>query len=357
LATFRGNLEITMTKLRVLCLLRGYPTLCETYKENELRYLQPDHEVMIASFGRSQAPYEQHYPYKSVEKLDQLKAMISGFRPNVIHGHYLHTTDTLFRMARAADAPFTVRTHSFDVLGKTDKYIRDFNRYVNSDFCAGLLAFPFLRETLVRCGMDPGKIVDAWPVVDYERFHDRSPNGDAVMNTGACIPKKKMRNFIDLGLMAPELTFSMYPVGYASPKLTAYNEECGSPVNILETVEPFDMPAVYKAHRWMVYTGNPEVPTVGWPCAVAEAQAAGVGVLIQRVREDLLEYVGPGGYVYDTLDEARDIIRSPFPEAARQASFEHARRSDIRVNLGELTAIWRNKRPVPSTTNRVTANA
>jgi hypothetical protein len=338
-----------MAKPRVLCVLLGYPTLSETYKENELRYMQADHEVQIAAFGRSQAPYEHHYPYRSAVSVDEVAEMARDFRPDVLHGHYLHTANSLFMVARRASVPFTIRTHSFDILGQTDEHIQKYAQFLNSEFCAGVLVFPFLRATLIRCGVDPAKIVDAWPVVDYQRFHDRSPNGDAVINTGACIPKKKMRNFIDLARMTPELTFNMYPVGYASPKLKAYNEECGSPVTIHPTVEPFDMPAIYKAHRWMVYTGNPEVPTIGWPCAIAEAQAAGVGVLVQRVREDLRDYVGPGGYVYDTLEEARDIIRSPFPEAMRQISFEHARRSDIRTNLESLSAIWRNqRRPAPA---------
>jgi len=90
----------------------------------------------------------------------------------------------------------------------------------------------------------------------------------------------------------------------------------------------------------MVYTANPDLPTIGWPLSIAEAQASGVGVLVHRVREDLRTYVGHGGYVYDSLEEARDILSQPFDPAAREASFDHARRSDIRVNLRDLIQLW-----------------
>ena len=330
-----------MSKLKVLCLVKNYPTLSETYKESEFRALSQDYDLKIASFGGSFAPYSSHLPFQRVEKKEEVRQVLADFRPDIIHGHYLHSTKLLHNAAELSGCRYTVRTHSFDILGRDEDFIREHAPFVNADRCAGLLAFPFLRETLVRGGVRDDKIVDAWPVIDFDRFHDPSPNGDLVMNTGACIPKKNMNSFVDLGRMTPELDFHMYPIGYHAPLLVAYNKEAGEPVTIHNTVEPHEMPPIYKRHRWMVYTGDPDLPTIGWPLSIAEAQASGVGVLVQRVREDLHEYVGPGGYVYDTLEEAREIIRGPFPEAAREASFDHARKSDIRANLHRLTDLWR----------------
>lgn len=327
-------------KRRVLCVLTNYPTLSQTYKDSEIRYLTAGHELQIVSFLPPHKRFGSAFPFQAVTRHSEVAEVAKSFRPDVLHGHYLHTSDVIHQMSEAIGVPFTIRTHSFDILGRTDEQISRYAVHINSDRCLGLLAFPFLRQTLVRCGIADAKIHDAWPVVDFDRFYDRSANGGGIMNTGACIPKKNMNSFIDLARMMPEQKFRMFPIGYESDALKAYNEAAGLPVDVRPVLEPCNMPFVYKRHRWLVYTANPNMPTIGWPLSIAEAQASGVGVLVHRVREDLRDYVGPGGFVYDTLEEARDILSQPFDPAARDASFDHARLSDIKVNLADLVRLW-----------------
>lgn len=108
------------------------------------------------------------------------------------------------------------------------------------------------------------------------------------------------------------------------------------------------MPAEYKRHRWLVYTADFDIPTVGWPMAIAEAQAAGVGVCMPRIRPDLAEYVGPG-VLYDSIDEVSSIVSGPVPDEMREAGFEHAMRSDIGRDKHRLTDLWQSigVRPAP----------
>lgn len=101
-----------------------------------------------------------------------------------------------------------------------------------------------------------------------------------------------------------------------------------------------DMSAEYKRHKWLVYTAPTTKATVGWPMAVAEAQASGTGVCMQNIRPDVAEYVGPAGFMFDTIDELTDILRGPLPDKMRSAGFEHARRSDIREHLPILEDLW-----------------
>ncbi len=98
------------------------------------------------------------------------------------------------------------------------------------------------------------------------------------------------------------------------------------------------MPAHYKQHEWLVYTAAER--TVGWPVAVAEAQAAGVGVCMQRVRPDLDDYVGDAGFVFDTIEEAEEIIAEPFPAELRERGFRQAARSDARDHISLLEQLW-----------------
>ena len=163
--------------------------------------------------------------------------------------------------------------------------------------------------------------VPAAAVVDQriDRFLDRGPNGDAIMNTGAALPKKNMEAYMDLTATMPSRRFNLYAMGYDVSVLKAYNLSRGNPVTLVRPVEPRAMPAEYKKHAWLVYTASAEINTVGWPMAIAEAQASGVGVLMQEIRPDLRAWVGPAGYLFRTIEEAAAIVSRPFPAERRQA--------------------------------------
>jgi len=130
-------------------------------------------------------------------------------------------------------------------------------------------------------------------------------------------------------------------MGYRSRDIDKLNETMGHPVNVVPSVEPDQMLQEYKKHEWLVYTASRDPGTVGWSLAVAEAQAAGVGVCFPRLRPDLNEYVGSAGYLYDSIDEVAEIINKPFPEEKRRRGFEHARRSDVARHKELLITLWR----------------
>ena len=101
----------------------------------------------------------------------------------------------------------------------------------------------------------------------------------------------------------PELECNLYALGYKVAELQEFATERRSPVHFIPPKELEDMPAEYKKHRWLVYTAAAS-GNVGWPLAIAEAQASGVGVCMANIRPDLPKYVGRAGFLYDSLDES-----------------------------------------------------
>ena len=336
---------------RALYLLAQYPQVSETYIQCELDAVHADHDVVVVSMSAvagSATETKRHSPYCVVTGRGQLQRIFDEFRPSVIHTHWLIQIAQVAAVARAMSVTFTVRAHSFDTIPSADgrvkawfenapRVLRDVTR---DELCLGVLAFPFSRVFLESCGVPTEKIHDCYPIIDYRRFHDPSPNQAAIMNTGACLPKKRMEDFLKLAQMTPELRFNLYPVSYQNAALKRHNVELGEPVNFFETLEPEDMPTEYKKHRWMVYTACPRLKNVGWPVSIAEAQAAGVGVVMANIRPDLGEYVGDAGFLYDSLAQARAIISKPFPKELRDQGFELAKRCDVRRHHKELTALW-----------------
>ena len=330
-----------MAKKVVLIIVTNYPQLSQTYKENEFKYLVGDYEVFVAATSKPDKPTKMHFPYFFTPNAETLAKLIKQIRPDVIHGHYLFTLPTVASAAKAAgNIPYTLRGHSFDMINKPREYLQQYNRFVEQDNFAGLLVFPFMIPTLIEAGYSEEKLIPSYPVVDYQRFFDRSPNGDGVINTGACIPKKAMHEYVDLAKLVPEKSFELIPIGYKEEKLTEYNRAAGSPLTIGNTVEPWRMPKLYKRARWLVYTADRTLADVGWPMAIAEAQASGCGVLIQNIRPDMADYIDGAGYTFENLDEAAERLRTPYPTEMRERGFEVAKRSDIAVNIAQLIALW-----------------
>ncbi len=331
-------------KPRVLYLLQEYPQVSETYIANELEALWPSCDIRIVARTHASARYEDHFPFTVIPKDDvnALGELAAEFRPDIIHAHYLHNAVTAHNLAVRNGAVFTVRLHSFDVLNPLAKALEMSVAAINMQVCAGALTFPFTIGRMLAAGVRPEKLHAAPPVLRIDRFLDDRPNGRAIMNTGAALPKKNMEAYIDLAAMMPERRFNLYAMGYDVSDLKAYNMAHGNRVHLVPPVAPRAMPGEYKKHEWLVYTASPTINTVGWPMAVAEAQASGVGVVMQDIRPDLREWVGPAGYMFRTVEEAAAIIARPFPAERRQAGFEQARAHDFSRHLGTLVRLWSN---------------
>jgi glycosyltransferase involved in cell wall biosynthesis len=334
-----------MNKLRVLYILHHFPQISETYIRSEIEALQDGYDLRIVSLNRADYPYSNHAPFCLTDDPSVIEQIIDDFQPDVLHTHWLQQTRLLayfggYFGARKRNIPFTVRTHSFDILEHDAALMRQSADVINSDLCLGILAFPFARSSLEKAGIQPDRIHDCYPVVNYERFHDASPNGDAVMNVGACLPKKKMEDYLKLATIHSQRRFNLYALGYDTPEMTRLNAAQGNPVQIVPPVEPEDMPGEYKRHQWLVYTASRKMNSVGWPMAVAEAQSAGVGVCLPNIRPDLRDYVGDAGFLYNSIDDVANLLQDPFPEEMRQRGFEQAKRSDIGQHKRILTDLW-----------------
>lgn len=332
-------------KPRVMYIVHAYPQISETYVKTELEALGDEYEMMVISLQKPNVVCKNRFPVQQISDPRMILRIIAEFRPHVLHSHWAMHAGLVGAIARRTQIPFTVRTHSFDVIhavgAEPPRQLVKAVPALNDPLCLGVIAFPFTVPMLVKAGVREEIIHPCYPVIDYRRFLDDSPNGTEVMNMGACTPKKNMESFLELGKKVPGTTFNLYALGYDVKEMTGLNDRMGRPVNMIPPRQPEDMPREYKKHRWLVYTADFGMATVGWPMAVAEAQASGVGVCMANIRPDLKEYVGDAGFLYDTIDEAADIISRPYPEEMRRSGFEQARKSDIYEHKVLLSDLWR----------------
>jgi hypothetical protein len=314
--------------------------MSETYVKSEIESIRDDYDVFVIGLGKADLPYKNTANYSVLSDWDQIAERIDEFRPHVLHTHWLYEIWHVEYFAKKLNIPYTVRAHSFDVLIDPENHYAKAVSLINNDLCLGVLTFPFGRRPLENIGVHSDKLHDCFPVVNYKRFYDRSQNGDAIMNVGGFLPKKSVEDYIELATKTSQLEFNLYALGTGVDKFKALNNERGCPVNLISPIELEEMPAEYKRHRWLVYTASRKIGTVGWPMAIAEAQASGVGVCIANLRPDLRDYVGDAGFLFNSMSEVVDIISKPFPEEMRERGFEQAKKSDVHEHKTILTNLW-----------------
>jgi hypothetical protein len=355
-------------------LIQNYPALSETYIRREIESVHRDHEVAIVAKAEPVTRYDDHLPYTVEADPDAVCELVEDFRPDVLHTHWLFEAPTASYIAQRTGVPYTIRTHGFDtqwggIRGKLFNLLpgRPFSRLApprmlsaarltRDDACIGVIGFPFVCRRLEKLGVPEEKIRHCYPVVDVQRFLDYGTNGDAVMNCGPALREKAFDDFIRLAATLPDQPFTLYAFDYATDALKRDAARSAGSVTIPGPIDHDDMPAEYKKHKWLVKTGDIERRVMGWPVSIAEAQASGVGVCMANLGRDLKEYLGPGGFLFDSIAEAKAIISKPFPEELRDAGFEQAKKSDIAKHRSILIDLWhpafRNRRMTSKQTSR-----
>lgn len=356
------------TRPRVLFLLEEYPQAGQTHIRSEIEALAPDYEIGIVALRAARQTYADYRPHRIVGSLTDIIAAVRAFAPDLLHAHHLTQLGLVAEVSRISGIPFTLRAQAADTLmlrprGLGEKFRQWLRgrqplaratavpgdlRAINDELCLGVLILPFARRWLTRAGVCEAKLIDCFPVVSFSRFHDRETNGDAVMSIGMPAPGRALPDVLRLARKVPGRSFNLYTLGGETSALegvpqggTRRQADSGGSITCIGPVEPAEMPREYKKHRWLVLTGDGPAPLIGWPMAIAEAQAAGVGVCIPALRPDLAHYVGEGaGILYESIDELPAIISAPVPEEMRERGFEQARKSDIERHKHLLTDLW-----------------
>jgi glycosyltransferase involved in cell wall biosynthesis len=326
--------------MRILLLYNGYPRLSHPYQYEEANELHKRHELLIISWGwKLYSTLKDPLPYIHDHPLQQLEA-IKAFSPDHIHAHYLNNIGLCEEVAKKLGVGYTIRTHSFDILGEQD--FHKYKGYIEKDVCKGIFVFPGFVAKFIEAKIDSTKIVPSYPLINMDWFSSIEPNGRDIMSGGCILPKKNLEGFIDLATKIkqryPNYTITYYgidedPIYYE--KLKKYNKRLGSPV-LFKTVDACDMGIEYKKHQWLIYTACPKLQTVGYPCMIAEAQCSGVGVIMYKLREDLEDYVTENGYLYTKDEEVLEILAEPFSEEKRQKALLLKERYDLSKHIQEL---------------------
>lgn len=337
---------MTTPKKRILLLYNGYPRISQSYQYDEAIEINKKYDIMIISWAwiiytiENNVPkYNVVHPLKIIDKLKLIKF-------DFIHGSFLNNIPLFFHLSKELNIPFTLRTHSFDLLDNNNQC--KYKDIVNSDNCKGIFTFPCFRQKLIDCGYDSEKVFSTFPSFNTKIFKSDIDisNGKNIMGGGAILKKKNIEGFIQLAMkikeIYPEKTITYYGVQEDEDYykyIIDYNKQHGEPV-IFKTVQHSEMLLEYKKHEWLIYTACDLLKTVGYPLMIAEAQLAGVGVIMYHLRDDLQDYVTDCGYLYKTDDDVLNIIKNDFDLEKRAKGMELVDKYCITKSVDNIIAKW-----------------
>lgn len=337
--------------MKILLLYKGYPRISHGYQSNEAVELNKNHQIMIISYDWELFTKEDnHLPFTYNHPVKEIKNIIK-FEPDIIHSHYLDTFDVCVKLSETLKIPFTIKSHSFDILNNDfytpKKYLNQIN---DNKYCLKIIVFPEFFQKLLNLGIKEDKLLALYPTIDINKFINfEIENGPNIMSGGAFLPKKNIKGFILLSKKIKE-RFPNKIISYYSvmenktyyDEIMLFNKIHNNPVNFL-TVQPEKMPLEYKKHQWLIYTACPEKKNVGNPLMVAEAQASGVGVIMYKLRTSLDDYVTDNGYLYENDEQVLQIISNNFNEEKRNNSIEIAKnRYNIKDKIKIIEDIWKD---------------
>ena len=221
-------------KQKILVVVQEYPQVSETYIKNEVDALAERFDLELLALVPGSYPYRSRRPHIVLSPVNQQNILdyLKGFGPTIVHGHYLSVLGAVTKIAHALKVPYTLRAHSFDVLGG-DLAKANLAAVGSDSLFRGVLCFPFMRQRLIGAGLPDAKVLACTPVIDVMRFRDAAPNGPAIMTVGAPAPKKSMEDFIKLSRFVPDRKFNLYGLGYETPRLVEINARLGGKVNFI----------------------------------------------------------------------------------------------------------------------------
>ena len=336
--------------MKILLLYKGYPRISHSYQSVEAIELSKNHEIMIISFDWDLlTKSDNHLPYIFNHPINELEN-ICKFKPDIIHSHYLDTFDICVKLSEILKIPFTIKSHSFDILADDFSTPKKYAKQINDNkYCLKIVVFPEFLEKLVSLGIDENKMLGMYPSIDIKQFINLDiENGTHIMSGGAFLPKKNIKSFILLSKKIKE-KFPTKRITYYSvvedksyyKEIMRINAMYNNPVEFM-TIQPENMPNEYKKHQWLIYTACPEKKTVGNPLMVAEAQASGVGVIMYCLRKTLKDYITENGYLYNNDNEVLEIISNNFSDDKRKKAIEIAKnRYDITNKIKDIEDCWK----------------
>ena len=354
--------------LNIAYVLKGFPTLSQTFVLNELRYLvENNFNVVVFCYKDPMDPVELDFDLEfirfdsSPDLMSNLEDLLIEYQIDLIHTHFVYPpcTEFTYPICESLKIPFTVFAHAVDIFKYEIEKINNLEEITNSKYCKAIFTLSeYHRNHLISRGVPEEKIVITRQATDYEinelEFKDKEIKN--IISISRFVEKKGIDVLIDAAkiLEDEDFEFSIYGFGNLEKEYRKQIEELGlSNVSIKgllngpkEVKKAFGQSDILASPCRIAKDGDRD----GIPTVIFEAMAYGVFVLttdvsaIPEVIDD-----GKNGFIVSEnnpeefalkIKEIANMTSEERFEIAKQAQEDVQRLSSVENTMSTVLNTW-----------------
>lgn len=357
--------------LNIAYVLKGFPTLSQTFVLNELKYLiENNYNVVVFCYKDPMDSVELDFdlevirfdsPNLSEDLTANLEDLLLRYEIDLIHTHFVYPpcTEFTFPVAEKMKIPFTVFGHAVDIFKHDVEKVNRVDEITSSDYCKAIFTLSqYHKNHLISRGVHEEKIVITRQATDYE-IHDLEFNEREIKNIisiSRFVDKKGIDVLIDAAkiLEDEDFEFSIYGFGKLEKKYKKQINDLG-----LENISvkgllngPKEVQKVFSKSDILVSpcriskNGDRD----GIPTVIFEAMAYGVTVLTTNVSAipEVIED-GKNGFLVESenpkelalkIKEIAQLSNGERFEIAKQAQIDVQNLSSVENTMSTVLKTW-----------------
>ncbi len=357
--------------LNIAYVLKGFPTLSQTFVLNELRYLiENNYNVVVFCYRDPMDSVELDLnlevvrfdsPDLSEDLSSNLEDLLLEYEIDLIHTHFVYPpcTEFTFPVADKMGIPFTVFAHAVDIFKYDIEKINRVDEIANSDYCKAIFTLSeYHKNHLIDRGVPKEKIVITRQATDYEindlEFKEREVKN--IISISRFVEKKGIDVLIDAAKILEDdgFEFSIYGFGDLEKDYKKQIEDLGleniSVKGLLdgpkEVQKVFNQADLLVSPCRIAKSGDRD----GIPTVIFEAMAYGVTVLTTSVSA-IPEVINDGenGFIVNPdnpeelaskIKEISDLSAEERFEIAKQAQKDVQNLSSVENTMNTLFKTW-----------------
>lgn len=290
--------------LNIAYVLKGFPTLSQTFVLNELKYLiENDYNVVVFCYKDPMDSVDLDLdlevvrfdsPDLSEDLSSNLEDLLLKYEIDLIHTHFVYPpcTEFTFPVADRMGIPFTVFAHAVDIFKYDVEKINRVDEIANSDFCKAIFTLSqYHKNHLIDRGVVEEKIVITRQATDYEINDLEFKEGEVknIISISRFVEKKGIDVLIDAAKILENdgFEFSIYGFGDLEKDYNDQIEKLGlNNISVKGLLDgPEEVKKVFNQSDLLVSpcriakSGDRD----GIPTVIFEAMAYGVTVLTTKV--------------------------------------------------------------------------
>lgn len=213
--------------LNIAYVLKGFPTLSQTFVLNELRYLvENNYNVVVFCYMDPADWVDLDFDLEVIrfdesgDPMANLEKLLLDYRIDIMHTHFVYPpcTEYTFPVGDKLGIPFTVFAHAVDIFKYDVDEINRIDEISDSPFCKGILTLSnYHKNHLSERGVNEDKIYITRQATDYEIEDLKFKGGDVknIVSISRFVEKKGIDVLIDAAkiLEDEDFEFSIYGFG------------------------------------------------------------------------------------------------------------------------------------------------